>query len=448
MKQRHNYPVLISLFLSLCLSRATSDENLQSAKAEPRFPLTFPHHHLLYSSLSTSPRSDRKNGKSTRIITYRFNEAKPHGKSRRFIFDIGKIDLLGVSRGPETLIIHFQSSANLPVLLFDLTNNVDQAEPITINDKSGNTIATVTREALSCLLRRSESYNEVQESYMQHSRTGVPQIIDVSLPQASYHDSGTPYGHVPPLVTHSSQLLPKIPRQSNHHELDFASQPGQSVIQCAPQQPFCQSDEVPPSKSIRKSIRLNNREEIKDLIKSTLNACPQNVLKPILKTAVKFIEPEKQRKWPYVLSEDPVKQTKTIKHRRAVGVDGKLQPPWWPTDIRHREPDHLYKQECVDLGIGLLCYMIDNKGLNHKHGDEAIKKYWKLQVKQLLPALMDSCVSSIGKDTSTDANKRFEARRGERQRKADLWHHGIIQLFQVLFLLSDVKHDRIGRFQY
>ncbi|KAJ5471311.1 hypothetical protein N7530_008668 [Penicillium desertorum] len=68
----------------------------------------------------------------------------------------------------------------------------------------------------------------------------------------------------------------------------------------------------------------------------------------LAKAYVKFVEPHKQVKYPY-------------NGRKAVA--GEIQqlsseqtkPPWWPPQVRHREPDHLLKAERIALLLHILC---------------------------------------------------------------------------------------------
>lgn len=55
----------------------------------------------------------------------------------------------------------------------------------------------------------------------------------------------------------------------------------------------------------------------------------QSVCANVLKAWIKVVEPKKQTKYPY---------------KDKKGNEGK-PPPWWPTGMRHVEPDHLHKDE-------------------------------------------------------------------------------------------------------
>ncbi|WOO84460.1 putative protein [Vanrija pseudolonga] len=64
----------------------------------------------------------------------------------------------------------------------------------------------------------------------------------------------------------------------------------------------------------------------------------QNVCANVLKAWIKVVEPKKQTKYPY---------------KDKKGNEGR-PPPWWPTGLRHIEPDHLHKDERPRLLTSIL----------------------------------------------------------------------------------------------
>jgi hypothetical protein len=195
---------------------------------------------------------------------------------------------------------------------------------------------------------------------------------------------------------------------------------------------------------VQKNVRLDDRKAIENIMEKSLAQCPQSVLKPILKAAIKFIEPDKQKKWPYVLSDDRTKIGRITKHRREQGEGGLSQPPWWP-DLRHREPDHLHKHECVSLGVALLWFIVENEAFNKKHREDAAMIFWRDQIHRMLPSWVETCVTTSGRDLKGEHKLKFDAKRPERQKKADIWRNGIIQLFILVMRCSDVTWDRRGK---
>lgn len=78
----------------------------------------------------------------------------------------------------------------------------------------------------------------------------------------------------------------------------------------------------------------------------------QTVCANILKAWIKVVEPKKQTKYPY---------------KDKKGKEGRA-PPWWPTGMRHIEPDHLHKDERPRL----LSSIIQQASKPRAEGAEAI----------------------------------------------------------------------------
>ncbi|OGE46482.1 hypothetical protein PENARI_c232G09956, partial [Penicillium arizonense] len=58
-------------------------------------------------------------------------------------------------------------------------------------------------------------------------------------------------------------------------------------------------------------------------------------------------------------------------------VPDETKPPWWPLEVRHREPDHLYKAERIELLIHILCELRASHGVTARRlraADEIIRR--------------------------------------------------------------------------
>ncbi|EIW69431.1 hypothetical protein TREMEDRAFT_71620 [Tremella mesenterica DSM 1558] len=69
---------------------------------------------------------------------------------------------------------------------------------------------------------------------------------------------------------------------------------------------------------------------VEDYYNTRFNALQQATCKLVVKAWIKVIEPKKQMKFPYNKGEE-------------------YRPAWWPEGVKHREPDHLSKQERLVL---------------------------------------------------------------------------------------------------
>ncbi|AOW06701.1 hypothetical protein B0I73DRAFT_132247 [Yarrowia lipolytica] len=87
----------------------------------------------------------------------------------------------------------------------------------------------------------------------------------------------------------------------------------------------------------RTLIDLTNTEALLAYLAACLFLLQQETCKNIARTWIKFIEPKKQSKYPY---------------KRGSCT----APPWWPRGVTHKEPDHLQKNERINLLTHLLLY--------------------------------------------------------------------------------------------
>jgi Protein of unknown function (DUF2841) len=99
------------------------------------------------------------------------------------------------------------------------------------------------------------------------------------------------------------------------------------------------------------SFRISNKSEMDKFYNKTFLLLQQATMKIMLKAWIKFIEPEKQKRWPYCMS---IEGRMKDRMRHPKSPDGKYQPPWWPEDIKHIEPDHLGKEGCHKLALVII----------------------------------------------------------------------------------------------
>ncbi|CEJ62907.1 hypothetical protein PMG11_11392 [Penicillium brasilianum] len=76
----------------------------------------------------------------------------------------------------------------------------------------------------------------------------------------------------------------------------------------------------------------------------------------IAKVYVKLVEPRKQVRYPY----NGRKFAAGHKHEMS---PNETKPPWWPSGVRHREPDHLLKAERIRLLVHILCELPASYGV-------------------------------------------------------------------------------------
>lgn len=107
------------------------------------------------------------------------------------------------------------------------------------------------------------------------------------------------------------------------------------------------------------AINLQDDAAVLDRLRLMFNNFLQKELKDYLKAMIKLIEPNKQKKWPYYLGESEEKKAANFStKRKLVGEDGLMQPPWWPKLVRYTEPDHLRRNENIDLSVEIMQWLM------------------------------------------------------------------------------------------
>uniref|UniRef100_A0A060TC70 ARAD1B14432p n=1 Tax=Blastobotrys adeninivorans TaxID=409370 RepID=A0A060TC70_BLAAD len=85
--------------------------------------------------------------------------------------------------------------------------------------------------------------------------------------------------------------------------------------------------------NLRKTVvNRNHRKKLEKYLNGLFEALTQKQSKRIARLWIREMEPNKQTKYPY---------------------KGDRIPPWWPSHVIHREPDHLRKEERIQLLIQL-----------------------------------------------------------------------------------------------
>ncbi|KAJ5496558.1 hypothetical protein N7463_008545 [Penicillium fimorum] len=97
----------------------------------------------------------------------------------------------------------------------------------------------------------------------------------------------------------------------------------------------------------------------------------QTNCRALAKAYIKLVEPRKQVCFPYngrVVVGGAIRQ---------LDPDA-AKPPWWPPRVRHREPDHLLKEERIRLLVHILCELGTSHGITTKRlreADQPIRRY-------------------------------------------------------------------------
>lgn len=91
------------------------------------------------------------------------------------------------------------------------------------------------------------------------------------------------------------------------------------------------------TQTLYKTIRIDphNKVDVKNYLYNCFEEFQQIPCKLLAKAWIKVIEPRKQSKYPYKLAENS-------------------KPYWWPPNCIHKEPDHLKKEERINLLINII----------------------------------------------------------------------------------------------
>lgn len=94
-------------------------------------------------------------------------------------------------------------------------------------------------------------------------------------------------------------------------------------------------------------IRAEGRS-LRSYYEKAFESFQQTNCRALAKTYIKLIEPRKQFRYPYngrVSTASGIQQ-----------LDPEVtKPPWWPSGVIHREPDHLLKRDRIELLVSILC---------------------------------------------------------------------------------------------
>ncbi|KAH1663040.1 hypothetical protein KXX46_006055 [Aspergillus fumigatus] len=109
-------------------------------------------------------------------------------------------------------------------------------------------------------------------------------------------------------------------------------------------------EETPPCGSVDiVRLEIGDTPKVLDYYERSLKRFLQINCRQIAKAFIRFIEPRKQVKHPYNGGKPPTGAPPGKK-----GDPEKTKPEWWPTNVVHKEPDHLRKDQRLSLLIHII----------------------------------------------------------------------------------------------
>ncbi|OGE49431.1 hypothetical protein PENARI_c021G01837 [Penicillium arizonense] len=118
------------------------------------------------------------------------------------------------------------------------------------------------------------------------------------------------------------------------------------------------------------SIFIKDRDLLRQYYERVFQNLQQTNCRVLAKAYVKLVEPRKQVNYPY-------NGRKIIAGRTQQLSPEATKPPWWPSGVSHREPDHLPKVERIRLLVHILCELHGSHGVTTtrlKECDQPIRR--------------------------------------------------------------------------
>ncbi|KAJ5819429.1 hypothetical protein N7474_005020 [Penicillium riverlandense] len=108
------------------------------------------------------------------------------------------------------------------------------------------------------------------------------------------------------------------------------------------------NEEVRMRSSQKALISIRDKDFLRRYYEKVFENLQQINCRILAKAYVKLVEPRKQVNYPY-------NGRKVVAGRTRQLEPDATKPPWWPSGVSHREPDHLPKAERIRLLVHILC---------------------------------------------------------------------------------------------
>ncbi|KAJ6003321.1 hypothetical protein N7451_005868 [Penicillium sp. IBT 35674x] len=148
------------------------------------------------------------------------------------------------------------------------------------------------------------------------------------------------------------------------------------------------------------TISVKDKKFLRRYYEKIFQNLQQTNCRVIAKVYVKVVEPRKQAQYPY-------NGRKPVAGEIQQFSPEETKPPWWPTGVSHREPDHLLKTERIELLVHILCDLRASHGITAerlKHAQECVQR-------QIVPPerlqLLDELYRVREQEEKLDAGEKF-----------------------------------------
>ncbi|KAL3477500.1 hypothetical protein BJX99DRAFT_269764 [Aspergillus californicus] len=163
----------------------------------------------------------------------------------------------------------------------------------------------------------------------------------------------------------------------NAEMLEQTEQSNKRRLQHATSNPIHAWEPPSPTPSIKRStFRVGQTKLLRAYYEKAFDCFHQLNCRVIAKAFVKLVEPRKQVSHPYNGKKTVAGSTQTLDPEST-------KPKWWPSGVKHKEPDHLIKPERIRLLVHILCELKDSHGITA----EKLKDAGQDVRRQIVPAL-------------------------------------------------------------
>ncbi|KAJ5272943.1 hypothetical protein N7478_008068 [Penicillium angulare] len=135
------------------------------------------------------------------------------------------------------------------------------------------------------------------------------------------------------------------------------------------------TEEISMTSTQKSLISIRDKDFVRRYYEKVFQNLQQTNCRVLAKAYIKLVEPRKQVNYPY-------NGRKLVGGRTQQLDPDETKPPWWPSGVSHREPDHLPKAERIRLLVHLLCELRTSHGITAhrlKEADQPIRR-------QIVPA--------------------------------------------------------------
>ncbi|KAJ5764722.1 hypothetical protein N7520_004281 [Penicillium odoratum] len=108
-----------------------------------------------------------------------------------------------------------------------------------------------------------------------------------------------------------------------------------------------------PTSNDMVSIEVKDTQKVLSYYEAALRFLQQYNCNEIAKSFIKLIEPNKPRHHPYNGGKPPPGSAPGAK-----GDPEKNKPAWWPSDVMHKHPDYLGKEDRIKLLLHIICKLV------------------------------------------------------------------------------------------